>query len=140
MTPDTFTVPAFLTGRLDTPTGIANSLAFDLTDVDLGGGGLAVELLIEQAPRVGSARVDIRDEDGRIFGCARIGAGAGPIRVPLNSSASEELRRASGGFFTVEAMLADAEGTPQAFTLGTRHVGWLTVVPRDPAVSLSDAA
>ena len=141
MTRDTLTVPAYLTGRLDTPRESANSLAFDLTGVNFHEeDDLVVELLIEQAQHTGCASVEIRDGAGRSYGRTRAGAGAGPMRVFLNASASEDIRRASGGFFTLEALFADSDGMPQAFTLGTRHVGLLTIVPRESAASMVGAA
>lgn len=141
MTPDSFSIPAHLTGRLDTPGTCANSLAFDLTALTLDDDSLlAVELLIEQPQAARCRVVEFHDGTGRFYGSANVGPGAGPVRVLLNSSASEDVRSASGGFFTVDAVLADADGVHHAFSLGTRRVALLTVARRESAMSMRGAA
>ena len=132
MTSHSLTIPAYLTGRLDTPQESATSLAFDLTRTCLQYDDVALELLVEQPQRGGCAAVEIRDGAGRCYGRTQVQPSAGPIRVFLNTAAAEDVRRASGGFFALDAVLVDADGVHQSYALGAGHVALLTVTRQQP--------
>jgi hypothetical protein len=130
MTQDCISIEAYLTGRIDTPTGSKNSLAFDLTGLDLRSGGvLAAELLLEQPVRR-CAVAELRGDTGEAcYGVSTSAAGAAPFRLRLNDEALRDIQRASGGFFSLNAVLSDDNGEQQGFSLGTRRVAILTVSP-----------
>ncbi len=140
MTNHSVTLPGYLTGRVDTLTGCENSFAFDLRNVRLPDDvAMTVEVLIDQPRRASCTTVNLYGDD-TAYGSSRRAAGRAPFRVRLNDSAIRDLRKATGAFFFVNAVVFDTCGSPQP--LGrSRHAAVLTATQQQrPALQAVNGA
>ena len=117
MTHESLTLWGYRTGGFETPDGIRNSFAFDLTEVDLRRRTvLSASLHLGLAAHdSGAASIELTDpsEECEYGAVAERGGVAGAVRIPLSTAALADLREAGTGFFCVSAVVRDAAGRAQ---------------------------
>jgi hypothetical protein len=129
MTHNHATLRGYVTGRIDTPAGSENSLAFDARNLHLPEGiPITLELLIERPRQARCSMIEVRG-GATTYGRLRPEPEPGRVRVSLNRAAIHDLREASGAFFYVDAVLIDELGGAQPLAAGA-HTAVLSASSR----------
>jgi len=122
VTHDSITVVGLSTGVVLTQERIVNSIAFDLSEVDLREHEI-VSATLHLGPLSPESKVVLTDPSAQAeYGRATCRRSDHSAQIRLTSEAVRDLRGAGGSFFSMSTVVCDPEGVPHRLSSTGTHV------------------